>query len=52
MMHIKMTILKNLACLYMLAMTPAITRAELLTFQASDFGLNPTFNEVITFEFL
>ena len=35
----------------MLALAPALSWAELLTFQASDFGLNPTFSEVRTFAF-
>ena len=35
----------------MLALAPALSWAEFLTFQASDFGLNPTFSEVRTFAF-
>ena len=35
----------------MLALAPALSWADLLTFQASDFGLNPTFSDVHTFAF-
>ena len=35
----------------MLALAPTLCRADLLTFQASDFGLNPTFSGVTTFAF-
>jgi hypothetical protein len=35
----------------MLALAPALSWADPLTFQASDFGLNPTFSEVRTFAF-
>ena len=35
----------------MLALAPALSWADLLTFEASDFGLNPTFSEVRTFAF-
>ena len=35
----------------MLALAPALSWADLLTFQASDFGLNPTFSDVTTFAF-
>ena len=35
----------------MLALAPALSWADLLTFQASDFGLNPTFSDVRTFAF-
>lgn len=35
----------------MFALAPALSSADLLTFQASDFGLNPTFNDVQTFAF-
>ena len=35
----------------MLALAPALSRADLLTFQASDFGLSPTFSDVKTFAF-
>jgi len=38
-------------CLCLLVLAPALTKAELLTFQASDFGLTPTFSNVTTFEF-
>ena len=35
----------------MLALAPALSWADLLTFQASNFGLNPTFSDVRTFAF-
>ena len=50
-MHIKKIVLRNVACLCLLVLAPALTRAELLTFQASDFGLTPTYSNVVTFEF-
>ena len=50
-MHIRKIILRNVACLCVLVLAPALTRAELLTFQASDFGLTATYSNVTTFEF-
>ncbi|MDH3903549.1 MAG: hypothetical protein OES90_10060 [Xanthomonadales bacterium] len=41
----------QLICLSVLALAPALSLADLLTFQASDFGLNPTFSDVQTFAF-
>lgn len=38
-------------CFGLFALMPICSWADLLTFQASDFGLNPTFSNVITFEF-
>lgn len=38
-------------CLCVLALAPALSWADLLAFQASDFGLNPTFSEVRKFAF-
>jgi len=35
----------------MLSLSPEMARAELLTFQASDFGVTPAFSNVVTFEF-
>ena len=43
--------LRNLACICVLTLVPALTKAELLAFEASDFGLNPTVSNVTTFEF-
>ena len=51
MIHFKKNNLRKLICLCVLALTPALSWADLLTFQASDFGLNPTFSEVSTFAF-
>ena len=42
---------RKLICLCMLALAPALSWADLLTFQASNFGLNPTFSDVRTFAF-
>lgn len=46
-----MNSLKKMICFAMLALTPALSCADLVTFEASDFGLNTTFNEVTTFAF-
>ena len=51
MIYFKKNNLRKLICLCVLALTPALSWADLLTFQASDFGLNPTFSEVSTFAF-
>ena len=51
MVHIKKNSINKLICLWSLALTPALSSADLLTYQASDFGLNPTFNDVQTFAF-
>ena len=51
MIHFKKNNLRRLICLCLLALAPALSWADLLTFQASDFGLNPTFSDVRTFEF-
>jgi len=51
MIRFKKNNLRKLICLCVFALAPALSWADLLTFQASDFGLNPTFSEVRTFAF-
>ena len=51
MLHFKKNNLGRLICLHIFALAPPLSWADSLTFQASDFGLNPTFSDVRTFEF-
>lgn len=51
MIHLKKNNLSRLICLCMLVFAPALSWADSLKFQASDFGLSPTFSDVRTFEF-
>lgn len=51
MIYLKYNNLRKLICSCMLALAPSFSWADSLTFQASDFGLNPTFSDVRTFEF-